>query len=518
MAEQHNKSAPAAMQELLIRLLAFTGDGVYRYSLEEGKLLEANQGLVDILQLDCKPEQLVGKRLKDILIYTEREGTVRKALAERGEIHGYHYHFKTLRGEDRWVIHDSFIMEDPKSGAKVVEAIVKDITAAKRAEQDLLRSQKLESLGLLAGGIAHDFNNILTAILGNVSLAQACLVEHGREGPSGEVRGLLAEVEKASLRARELSEQLLTFAKGGLPIKRLADLRGLIRESAEFALRGSRSKCEFEIDADLWSAEIDSGQIAQVVQNLVLNADQAQPEGGIVAVRAENCPTSRAAPAPLSPGSYVRISVRDYGAGIRKEDRQKIFDPYYTTKAHGVGLGLTTAYSIVRKHGGLMQVESEEGQGSTFSVLLPSTQSPAPETEMPDGAAALASAGRVLVMDDQELILTLARRVLARAGYNTETARDGAEAVRHYSEALDAGQRFDVVILDLTVPGGMGGKETLEKLREKDPAVKAIASSGYSNAPIMADFKAHGFRGILAKPYRMKQLLETVAAVIEDGG
>jgi PAS domain S-box-containing protein len=387
---------------------------------------------------------------------------------------------------------------------------IRDITERKRMEDELAKMQKLESLGTLAGGIAHDFNNILTGILGNVSLAKSYIE------PKGKVFDRLVEAEKASLRAKDLTQQLLTFARGGAPITKTASIARLIEESATFALRGSKVKCEFSLPVDLSPVEIDEGQISQVISNLVLNADEAMPEGGIIEIRAKNTVVSAKDVSSLSEGKYVQIDINDHGVGIAKQHLQRIFDPYFTTKQKGSGLGLSTAYSIIKNHSGHIAVGSKLGVGTTFHIYLPVSEKPVPVEEQAVAETLVLDEGRILVMDDEEDIRELLGSVLGEVGYEVEFTREGAEAIEQYVEAKDSGQPFDAVILDLTVPGGVGGKEVIEKLLEIDPEVKAIVSSGYSTDPIMADFRKYGFRGVIAKPYKIGELKEIVRRVITE--
>lgn len=386
-------------------------------------------------------------------------------------------------------------------GREMVHTVFRDITVSKKMEEELLKSQKLESIGVLAGGIAHDFNNLLMAILGNISLAGMSLAS---DSPAA---NLLGESEKACLQARNLTQQLLTFAKGGAPLKKLTSLAELVTESATFALRGSGASCYFRIADDLWSAEIDRGQISQVIHNLVINAAQAMPTGGIIRVSCDNVtfPGDR-------PGlqTCLRISIKDQGIGIPADLLPRIFDPYFTTKQKGNGLGLASAYSIVKRHNGCIEVESTMGVGSTFTVYLPA----ASERAIPEIAAAEQLSSRVcriLVMDDEEMVLEVVTMMLTHLGHVVETVHDGDQAIRVYRQALDAGSRFDIVILDLTVSGGMGGRETVRHLHELDPTVKAVVSSGYASDSTIADFRAYGFSGVLSKPYHLHDVRKLVA-------
>ncbi len=386
---------------------------------------------------------------------------------------------------------------------------IADISARKKMEEEAVNIEKLESIGLLAGGIAHDFNNILTAILGNISLARNDL----QTGHKAFDR--LRDAEKACVRAQGLTQQLLTFSKGGSPIKKIGDISKILTECCVFSLRGSNVSCEFAVADDLWPVEIDEGQISQVISNLVINADHAMPRGGVVDVEAGNVVLSRAEGIPLPDGGYVKISVKDYGSGMPKEYLQRIFDPYFTTKHKGSGLGLATSYSIVKNHGGLITVESELGSGAVFHVYLPASEQGKKPPEIFEEKP-LTGKGKILFMDDEDLIRDLAHEILSLLGYEVILARDGEEAIVSYKEALESSTPFDAVIMDLTVPGGMGGYEAMTILRKIDPNVRAIVSSGYSTDPIMADYKKYGFKGIVPKPYTVKDLGEILHKVITE--
>jgi PAS domain S-box-containing protein len=409
-------------------------------------------------------------------------------------------------GTQRVVAGRSAPIRDDGSRLVGVVVVFRDVTEQLRMEEEARRTQKLESLGLLAGGIAHDFNNLLTGILGNVSLARL------RSGDDPEQDEWLKEAERAIERARGLTQQLLTFSKGGAPIRRTARIGELIAESARFSLRGSNVRCECAIAPDLWSVEVDEGQMSQVIANLVVNAVEAMPDGGTVRVNARNHVPGSPLPVDLPEGRYVEIAISDEGIGIPEELRHRIFDPYFTSKKRGSGLGLTTSDAIVRKHDGKVTVESRTGQGSTFTVFLPASfGEPAPRAV---DAAPRPGHGRILVMDDDAVIRTVCSRMLAYLGYECETACDGAEALRVYATARDAGRPFDAVIMDLTVPGGMGGKEGVRRLLEIDAAAKVVVSSGYSNDAIMSDYRSHGFVGVVVKPYELNTLGRTLREVL----
>jgi PAS domain S-box-containing protein len=393
-------------------------------------------------------------------------------------------------------------------GRRAIIGTLLDVTRRRRMEQELLKTQKLESLGVLAGGIAHDFNNILTAISTNISMAK--LYGELEE----DISEMLGDAEKASIRARNLTQQLLAFSRGGAPVRRTVSAAKIIREHTEFALSGSNVKCKYSIPEDLRSVEADEGQIGQVIHNLVINANQSMPEGGEIEVGAENISPDELGTLPLKAGRYVRVFVTDQGIGIPERHLDKIFDPFFTTKQKGSGLGLTTSFTIVRNHEGHMVVNSVVDGGTTVDVYLPATSEP-PMTGRQERESVPRGEGRVLLVDDEEMIRKAGSEALTRLGYEVTLAAEGAEGARMYEEAMQEGRPFDMVLLDLTIPGGAGGKDTIRDLLRIDPSAKVIASSGYSNDPVMADYRAYGFREVIAKPYRITELGEMLQGVMK---
>jgi PAS domain S-box-containing protein len=385
---------------------------------------------------------------------------------------------------------------------KWVDGVIEDITERKQAEEEILKSSKLESLGILAGGIAHDFNNILTAVIGNISLAKS------KVDPESPSYSRLAAAERASSRAQDLTQQLLTFSKGGAPIRKSASIEELLKESARFVMSGSNVLCNFSIADDLLPADIDEGQISQVINNLVINTQQAMPRGGTITISAENVTVNRQTGVtglPLEEGKYIKITIQDQGTGIPEDHLDKIFDPYFTTKQHGSGLGLTTTYTIIKKHGGYISVKSQMGVGTTFSIYLPASRGRL-ETKKVIAKETAAGQGRILIMDDEEIIRDVAGSMMLYLGYDVDFAKDGDEAIDRVRKAVESGIPFNIIIMDLTIPGGMGGKDAVQKILAIDPKIKAIASSGYSNDPIMAEFKKYGFSAIVPKPYKLEDV------------
>ena len=382
-----------------------------------------------------------------------------------------------------------------------------DITESRAMAEKLGVAEKMEAIGTLAGGIAHDYNNLLAIILGNIDLIGLSLP------PESEIESNLSDAKKACLRAKDLTNKLITFSEGGAPVKRVNHIAGLLKESAEAALRGSNVNCEFIMAEGLWATEYDEVQMKHVINNLIFNSVEAMPHGGTIRVTAENVSLSTAASraSQLSSGRYLKISVQDPGTGIAPRNLPRIFDPYFSTKDRGsqkgLGLGLATVKSIIHKHNGEITVDSKEGIGSTFHVYLPVVETETVEArEEREYAEPRLEVRRVLLMDDEEMIRELARQMLARLGYSPVTARDGSEAVELYREAMGSDRPFDVAILDLTVKGGMGGQDAIKALLEMDPDVRAIVASGYSNDAVITSFEEYGFMDALAKPYTMEDL------------
>lgn len=392
-----------------------------------------------------------------------------------------------------------------------VVLVLRDMTERLKLDQELLKASKLESLGLLAGGIAHDFNNLLTAILGNLSISR-----NWANTPET-LDKFLSEAEQASLRAKGLTQQLLTFAKGSSPFKKPLDLRLLVMETATFALRGSSTRCEFNLPEDLWTVHADEGQISQVIHSLALNAHQAMSEEGTVTISGENTELSVDCITPLAlstPGPYLKIQFIDHGTGIPEAILPKIFDPYFSTKPQGSGLGLSTAYSVIKNHHGTILVSSLPGEGTTITIYLPAQIKSQPSANVP--TALTRGQGKILVMDDEPSIRALVCQMLGFLGYEVHSASDGQEAIKQYAEAQNTPQPFSAVILDLTVPGRMGGKETLNQLKQLDPEVRAIVASGYSNEMNLSHYSAYGFLGAVSKPFHFSDLSQLLSQITQS--
>ncbi len=418
--------------------------------------------------------------------------------------------YKLLAGRNgvERIIADSGAPILDKDG-KIIGAVLvfRDVTDQVHMEEDLYRTGKLESVGLLAGGLAHDFNNILAGIGGNAELARIAR-EQGREPGA-----YLKRISLASHRATALTHQLLTFAKGGAPVIRSIDLSNVLRETVEFALSGSRVRGSVSAADDLWAVFADSGQIVQVISNLVINAAQASPEGGDIEVAAENIVIGDEQIPALAAGKYVMLTVSDHGTGIAPEYVNKIFDPYFSTR-EGTGLGLAIAYSIMKKHNGHIGLVSQVGKGTVFTLYLPASFEKAEEEFPAEGTVAARHTGKVLVVDDEDDLRQCLCEILEYAGFVVCSVDDGAKALSVYKEAMNSEHPFDIVLTDLTIPGGMGGVETIGSLLRIDPKARVAITSGYSQDPIMADFASYGFRGIIEKPYDFSTLSDTVARLI----
>jgi signal transduction histidine kinase len=371
--------------------------------------------------------------------------------------------------------------------------------------EELLRASKLQSIGALAGGLAHDFNNMLTAVLGNLSLLR--LQGH----LPAETLPSIAEAERGATRAQELTRYLLTFAEGGAPIKESVPLPPLLRDTSAFVVRGSKVQCDIQLAPDLWELHADPNQLAQVISNVVLNAVEATPGSGEVQVRARNATAAPHLPA----GDYVEISVQDFGVGIPPDRISRVFDPFFTTKNQARGLGLAAAYSIVQRHGGHIGIDSAFGIGTTVTIYFPAVRTVAlvaPLVPTASHAAPEVSGKklRVLIMDDEEPIRQLVEMTLKMFNHEVVCTADGEAFLAAHAGARAAGHPFDVAVLDLTIPGGMGGKEAIRNLRERDQVIRAIVSSGYSNDPVMANCVEFGFDAVLPKPYMVSDLLRLV--------
>lgn len=481
-------------------------DAIFLANSESGEVIDANPAAQELTLrtreeiIGLHPAQLVKAHLKS---------SVEEILSKysRGEDIEVPVESSILRTDGREIPVEILANIIQIDGVPVFHATFRDISERKRNEAEAIRVERLESLGILAGGIAHDFNNILTPVLTNISMAKA----YGEL--NGEIDEILTDAEKATLRAKGLTQQLLTFSRGGAPVKKPTSISELLRDTAKFALSGSNVRGQFFIRENLWPCDVDEAQIGQVIQNILINADQAMPEGGTINISAENVMIDRKSSLPLKDGRYVEIFITDQGVGIPGRHLGKIFDPFYTTREEGSGLGLSTSFSIVKRHHGTIRVESELGVGTTFYVYLPASAREAgvgeAERQKPSRGK-----GNILVVDDDEGVRRALEKVLKRLGYGVELAKDGAEGVGVYEKAIKGKRPFDVVIMDLTIPGGMGGREGIRELKRIDPDARVVVSSGYSEDPVMSEFRQYGFVGVAKKPYKIEDLGEVLAKVI----
>ena len=502
----------AQEKELLSVTLNSIGDGVIATDLD-GNVTMLNK--VSVALTGWSVQDAAGKPLTEVFhIINEKtraicENPVEKVL-KTGRIIGLANHTALISkdGTERSIADSAAPIRNRESEVIGTVLVFRDVTMENRVNAELSKTKKLESIGVLAGGIAHDFNNILTGILGNINLARLEIE------PNHEAHGLLESAESASKRASKLTHQLLTFSKGGEPIVEVASIYNIVRESADFILTGSGIACRINQDASLWAAVIDKGQIDQVIQNIVLNARQAMPEGGTIEILCENFCKEEGEheEIPIAAGDYVRLVISDEGVGMHPAMVEKIFDPYFSTKQEGSGLGMAVTLAVINKHKGQIECDSTPGKGTTFTIYLPAVRKTI--SDRSHVFAEHKGSGRVMIMDDEDMIRSLTGSMLKSCGYEAVHARNGEEALDLYKEAMNDAQPIDVVIMDLTIPGGLGGQETINKLKEIDPNVTAIVSSGYSNDPVMANFKEYGFKGCLTKPYLMGALTDTVSKVM----
>ncbi|MFA6093405.1 MAG: PAS domain-containing protein [Elusimicrobiota bacterium] len=397
---------------------------------------------------------------------------------------------------------------DP-SGGRFIVGISNDITGLRRMEEGLSREQTLRSLSVFAGGIAHDFNNLLTAILGNINLSRA----KSKKTPL--VFDALGDAETACQRAKDLARQLLTFSKGGAPVTGPVRIDILLQDTANFVLRGSPAQLEAAIPADLWPVEADESQLAQAVHNITLNARDALPQDGVIRLHARNVELPKDDPSGLPPGRYVRVRIADNGIGIPAEHLAHIFDPYFTTKKTGSGLGLAVAYSVITRHGGRIEAVSIPGAGTTFRFLLPAAKNALSRTSAtPSEIPAPSGGGRILIVDDEAVVVRTACRILSLCGYEVESVDNGPQAVERYRQALEQDRCYDAVLMDLIMPGDFGGEEAARRILALDPRAGIVASTGYSDNPVLANPKRYGFIGTAPKPYTVMGLGTVMAKAV----
>jgi PAS domain S-box-containing protein len=455
------------------------------------------------------PGEIIGKRLQD-LFPPESCEQQQRAVGEVFEAGRPLFIEERFSFPDRGIWLDTRLIPIRGDSGEVncVLGISRDTTERKKMEAEAQRVQKLESLAAFAGGIVHEFNNVLTAIAGNILLAKMYAK------PESEVFDILSEAERASLRAGDLTRQLMAFSRGGAPRKKASSLREIIEKTSSEVLKDQAANRELFLPRDLWPVEADEALIDQAVRNVLVNAEQAIPRGGAITISAENVVIDETSPLPLKKGEYVRLSVGDNGAGIDEAHIGKIFDPFFTTKENGRGLGLASAFSIVKNHDGCISVESKAGSGTTVHIYLPAIRDKVAAFPR-EVKTQLSVKRRILVMDDEEIVRNVTGRMLNQCSCDADFVREGAEMIDRYRQALEAGEPFDAVIVDLVIANGMGGKEAIGKLLEVDPGARAIVSSGYSEDLSMADFRKFGFKAVLPKPYSLADLNSVLREVIE---
>jgi two-component system, cell cycle sensor histidine kinase and response regulator CckA len=475
--------------------------------IENGIIIDVNRRFYDMFNYDHS--EIIGKAALDIIAPGSRAQAGEMLAVRRGEA----YETVGLKKDGTIFPIEVRPQEQYLRGRSVRISVIRDLTERKDMEEEVLKSKNLQSVGTLAGGIAHDFNNLLTAIVGNISLARMNVSQDGR------ITEFLNEAERIAFMGKNLTQQLLTFSRSGEPVRKIVFLGTMLRSVAEKILGSSSIRPRYIIPMDLFPVEVDEEQMKQVIQNVVINAKESMPSGGTIVISCENVNVTPQNKLPLIKEDHVKISIRDEGTGIPEENMQKIFDPYFTTKGmgaqKGVGLGLAICYSIVKNHNGYITVDSVPGKGTTFQIYLPATKKDIIDVCIEEKVATQGK-GRVLVMDDEEMILKIAKELLQLMGYEVTTAQSGEEAIGFYRQAMDLNKPFDAVVLDLAIPGGMGGKEVMQELISIDPHVRGVISSGYLNDPVVKEFRRYGFLATLTKPYEANELDDKLQNVIKS--
>jgi PAS domain S-box-containing protein len=475
-------------------------EAIFVHDAETGRILDCNQRACEIY--GYTHERLVGMSIGEISeegpMYTQNRAMewMKKAIQQGAQV----FEWRARRGDGSCFWTEVSLGSNSIGGQRYLVAAVRDITGKQAMEDVMRRAQRLEALGVLAGGIAHDFNNLLAGIFGHLELTKLALHEANVKEAEENVVAALAVFG----RARALTQQLLTFAKGGAPLRKVQAVGDLVKKSVTFATTGSNCMASFSCDQTDWLCSLDENQIGQVIDNLIINAKHAMPQGGRIEVRVENTP-ALAMPGHLPSADHVHVSIRDHGVGIPREHLQRIFDPFFTTKAQGSGLGLATSHSIVRRHDGHIEAESEVGIGSVFHLWLPRASGASACVGDPSGEGHRGQ-GQVLILDDEQFVLDIACSMLRRCGYEATSAKNVEQAVELAKSALVAGRPFRAAILDITIPGGPGGKEAVLKLKMLDPSIRVLASSGYSSDDVLARPQEFGFDGSLPKPYELRDL------------
>ncbi|MBI5556309.1 MAG: PAS domain S-box protein [Deltaproteobacteria bacterium] len=508
------EEALAAEKERLAVTLRSIGDGVITTDIE-GRIVLLNTVAEKLTGWSQK--EAMGRPLAEVFnIINEQtrrpcENPVEKVLVS-GQIIGLANHTALIArdGSERKIADSGAPIRDRESRIVGVVLVFRDVTEKCRMEEELLKIKKLESVGVLAGGIAHDFNNILAAILGNINLA---LLDSKLEDGT---KKLLTEAEKASLRAKDLTRQLLTFSKGGEPVKETASIAEIIRDSAEFVLHGGNVACRYAVPDDLWLVDIDKGQMSQVIQNIIINAKHAMPSGGIIQVSCENIASSLNTDVSLpGKGNFIKITIQDSGIGIPDSIIDKIFDPYFSTKQEGSGLGLAITHSIIIKHNGHLSVQSKPGEGTAFFIYLPVSTGEQSKEEGKEAVTAGTRKAKIMIMDDEAMVRDVTRAMLLSLGHEVILARHGEEAIDLFKKHHEAGEPIDIVIMDLTIPGGMGGRDAVAGILAVNTEAMVIVSSGYSNDPVMAHCQDYGFVAAIVKPFQIQDIMKVLNQLLE---
>jgi PAS domain S-box-containing protein len=515
---EHNEVRIEArdIKQVYDRLTRYADEAIFRIETESGRMIYVNEAA----------EKILGYSLDDYLsdpdLYTrsiipEYVPSWLKAIEEmeRGKDAVRNLVLGIIAKDSRTVMMEFTAIAARNENGKIAyfEALGRDITVHQFLEQELAKAQKLEAIGLLAGGIAHDFNNILTAILGSLSLAKM------ETTPSCKLYERLALAEEHCLKAKALTRRLLTYSRGGSPLRKTASLAEVIREAANFALSGKNVKSKFVLDEGLWPAQIDEGQMHQVVHYLVTNAAEAMPDGGTIEIGAQNFILGAGQAPPLRAGNYVKWYVKDHGVGIPKEHMKKLFDPYFTTKQigsiKGMGLGLAICYSVIKNHEGLISVESEPGIGTTFTIYIPALNEDSSEQiSNSKGETTNALKRKILLIDDEKILLDVTSSMLAHLGYEVVTAESHEDALDCFARAKEGGRPFSLIIMDLTMRGNEGGEMAIRKWLSIHPEAKAIISSGYASDPVIEDYSKYGFVGAMVKPYTLDDLKNTLVKIL----
>jgi len=489
-------------KEFLSATLSSIGDGVITYDMS-GHVFSINSVAEELTGV-CQDEA-VGKKIREVVRLNDDQSNdiLFSALGKLDEKNRYNnigipFKMFDINGVERIIELNSSLIKLKGNPIGII-MVLRDITVKYKIDNEINKMSKLESIGILAGGIAHDFNNLLTGISGNISIAKET------KGVSEDLTGIINDIEKATQRATALTKQLLTFAKGGAPLIASVSITEILEESVKLLIKDPIITYKLIIDENIKPALIDPNQISQALNNLLINSLQAMPDGGEIVIKAEN---GKNIPSELQQNiDYIYLKVSDNGPGIDRKNIKKVFDPFFTTKAAGTGLGLTSTYSIIKKHRGHINVLLPPEGGTAFEIYLPASHTvPVPGINK-KRELHYSRQGNILIMDDEQYILQVFVKMLNHLGFTVDCAQSGSETIRIYSEKLEAGERYTYVILDLTIPGGMGGKTTMKELLKIDPEVNAIVSSGYSENPVMANFKKHGFKGILKKPYTLEDIV-----------